>query len=898
MGPRTRAVLARLALAAPRAVGLERLIADVWGESLPQHPTRAVQIAVSRLRSALGAPHRVTWEGHGYRLHVEPDEVDVRVFDERAVSARQLLGEGRHEAALQRFDEALQLWRGPALAGIGDVPFARDEGPPLETRRLEVATDRLEALLSAGRHGETLTELRRLVADHPLEERLRGLLMVALYRNGQQALALEVYRQGRDVLAEQLGVEPGEQLQRLHLAVLRHDPTLQATAAPDLQFASDQAGTAPQVAAALTSLVGRQAEMDEVDGMVSAHRLVTITGTGGSGKSRLAREVARRRGAAHPGGVWMVDLAPLEDGRHVAAAVARTLGVPDDGDQATIVQQLARAVGAQGVLVVLDNAEHVLADAGQVAHRLLARCPQLHLLTTSRQPLDLPGEHRWSLRGLPLPPRRGVTSVELADVPSVRLFLDRATQADRSFTPDEDDLWAIAEVCRQVAGLPLAIELAAAWVRVLPCAAIAEQLDPSSAVLAAAATTPEQRHRSLRRTLDWSHERLDADERGLLWCMSVFRGPMTLPAIEHVLEPTAWAVPDLLSGVRRLVDTSLVEARPRGPDGATFRLLEPIRQYAATHLRESGHETTVRDAHAAWCRAIWQQASAAIRRHEDLSTTPPQLHAWFDELRAALQWCQAMGRDDLAVELLGAACIPWWTHGMLTEGVEWASEVLSRPHVVPSPAWAAALAGAAFLELHLATDPNDPLVAAAEGHARKALIVLEDIGGRERAEVRTLAELALAHAQLRTDGDLAEAEQLVASARREADERADLWIADYARVVTASIAWERGDLDATAATLTELLSVSEVTGATTGLIAAHFNLGTLALEQGDPEQARHHLEAVVALKRRSNTNPFGRNRDEREELALLARACHESGDAPASTRYRRLARDSTLPVTP
>ncbi len=883
-GPRIRAVLASLLLSVDGMVGVDRLLADVWGEDLPREPRRALQIAVSRLRSALGACHRISWEGGGYRLDVADREIDLRRFVRLAEEGRQRLASGDPDGASARLSEALGLWRGPALGGLGDLPLVRTEGERLEELRLAATEDQLQAELAAGRHAAVVADLRQLVARHPLRERLRGQLMLALYRTGRQGAALAEFRAARQELLEEIGSDPGPDLRALHAAVLAQDPELHAPT---------QGEEAPtNLVEPLTSFVGRDADVGSVAALLEENRLVTVTGTGGSGKTRIAVEVALRVRGRHPGGAWFVDLAPLERDGGVAVAVARALGLRTSGDDRSL-DLLARRVGDGAMLLVLDNCEHVLGGVAPLVHRLLSTCRNLRVLATSRQPLGVPGEQRWSLRGLAVPPPRRSTSRPdgLQDVAAVRLFVERARAAVPGFAPEGEELDAVARICRQLAGLPLAIELAAPWVRLLSCEQIAQRLHPSDPVLAATTTSAAQRHRTLRSTLDWSYDRLDDDEKALLHRLSIFRGPVPLSAVESVAVGSGWGGDDVLAVLGRLVACSLVEVEPQREEETTFRLLEPVREHTAERREHDGSATAICDAHTGWCLELWSQANEQLRREQaGGAALAHRLDTAHEDLRSAIERCLASGQETLALRLVGAAYVYWWTYGHMVEGITWVRRTVEAAETTPSAARVTALAGLAVMEAHVGLiDADRATSARAAATASAAVADAEELSRPRRPREYADALVVKGHTQLDSDGGPHEAERLVRAGLAIADEHGDRWAAGYARMTLAAAAWHRGDLEAAVAAYQDVLADMERSGATAGLIAAHYNLGDLALQLGRYTQARAHLEAVLSVKDRTGTDPFGRSHSRIEELALLARACSGAGDEEAAARYARQA---------
>ena len=449
--PKQRAALASLLLEGGRVVPRTNLIEAVWGEEAPAAAAAALQVYVHGLRGALGAD-RIETLGSGYRVRLDQDELDLLRFEQLVTSGTRALEAGSPGAAAQDLRAALRLWRGPPLADLAEQPLARDAIPYLEERRLEAIELRNEAELALGRHDGLLPELEQLIAAHPNRERLREQQMVALYRSGRQKEALDAYREARSTFVEGLGIEPSPSLQALEQAVLRHDDSL----APPARVAA----AATRLPRAPTPLVGRRLELARVAALLRRDdvRLVTLTGPGGSGKTRLGLAVAAELAPELADGAAFVDLAPVADPALVPFAIAQALGVPQSDEH--LDAALARHLEDRSLLLLVDNFEQVTAAAGTLAE-LTAAAPRLKVLTTSRLPLRISGEHEYPVPPLPLP-TGGAPFEEAVGSDAVRLFLARAQAVDPGFTLTDDNLEAVVAICRGLDGLPLAIELAAA----------------------------------------------------------------------------------------------------------------------------------------------------------------------------------------------------------------------------------------------------------------------------------------------------------------------------------------------------------------------------------------------------------------------------------------------------
>ncbi|MEV0596647.1 AfsR/SARP family transcriptional regulator [Nonomuraea cavernae] len=661
-GPRVRGLLTLLALDAGRVVGAEHLVDHLYGERPPEGVANALQSQVSRLRRALGRD-RVEFHPAGYRLAADPEDVDARRFERLAGEGRRALaaGEARHAAALLR--EALALWRGRPLT---DAPLAEAAAAGLAELRLAATEDRVQADLELGRHRELVAELRQLAAAHPLRERLRAQLMRALYGSGRQAEALTVYQEARRLLDEELGLKPGAELSAAHLAVLRADPALGtggAVAGGD-RAPSAAAGVSRQgLRAQLTSFVGRSEELGQVDARLRGDRLVTLIGAGGAGKTRLAMEAAERA----DGDVCVVPLAPVTDDADVPKAALASLDLHDallSGAERPPVDPVARltaALAGRELLLVLDNCEHVVAAAAELADRLLAACPGLRVLATSREALGITGESILPVAPLRLPPSGAPNPL---DYPAVRLFADRAAAVRPGFAVGEDNADRVVSICRALDGLPLAIELAAARLRTLTLADVADRLDDRFRLLARGSRTALPRHQTLRAVVAWSWDLLDESEQRLAARLTVFVNGATPAAAERVCglpEETLFA----------LAEKSLVEV----VDGR-YRMLETIRAYCAERLVEADETDAMREAHAVHYAELVAEADSHLRRSEQMEWLA-LLDDESDDVIAAVRWTAQSGRGELGLRLLANAACYWWMRGHRQASARLAHELLA-----------------------------------------------------------------------------------------------------------------------------------------------------------------------------------------------------------------------------
>lgn len=676
-GPRQRALLVRLLLDAGRVVPAEHLVDSLYGDRPPAGAGNALQAQVSRLRQALRPDDAilVSLPG-GYRLDVDVDDVDAHRFERLAAAGRQALDGGDPATAARLLAEGLSLWRGTALS---DVEGAAAVAARLEELRLAAAEDRFEAELTLGRHADAVAELSGLVAAHPLRERLRGQLIRALHQGGRRAEALAAYEEARRTLSEELGTDPSPELARIHLAVLRDEG------------AGLRAVTG--VPAQLTSFVGRDTELRRLEKQLADSRLVTLVGPGGAGKTRLAVEAVRRAGE-----VCFVELGPLTDRADVPHAVLAAAGLRDSGLRSAAepgraaldsLDRLALALADRPMLIVLDNCEHLVDDVAEFAARLLARCPSVRVLATSREALGVTGETLCPVPPLALPPpeERPAAPLEYA---AVRLFAERAAAVLPGFEVDDGNVDAVLRICRALDGLPLAIELAAARMRMFGVHEVADRLTDRFGLLSRGSRGAPARHRTLRAVVEWSWELLDEAERQLARRLTVFAGGATLEAAQRVC-----AVDDLEDVLAGLVEKSLVEPGPR------YRMLETVRAFGAERLAEAGEDETVRRAHVEYLVELTMAAEPRLHRADQVEWLR-RIDGEHDNIVDALRWAT---RHDPALALRLAAPLAsyWAMRGLGGEGSSLSVEVLDAVGSTPPDdlieEYAVALASAAFGDL-------------------------------------------------------------------------------------------------------------------------------------------------------------------------------------------------------
>ncbi|WP_405556133.1 BTAD domain-containing putative transcriptional regulator [Streptomyces sp. NBC_01171] len=677
-GARLRALLTVLALRAGRTVPAGVLVDEVWGADPPTDAPGALQALVGRLRRALGADAVASVDG-GYRLSAAPDDVDLTRFDRLTGDGRRALADADPAKAAVLLDDALALWQGPVLA---DLPDRTADAARWETRRLDALRARHTAALALGHAESSLPELAALCDQHPLDEPLQALRLRALRDTGRTAQALAAYEDVRQLLADRLGSDPGAELRALHAELLADtgpEPVAPTPAAPRAA-----PGNLP---ARLTSFVGRESDIDAIGADLSGSRLVTLLGPGGAGKTRLSIEAAEAVRDTVPDGAWLAELAPVDDPDAVPQAVLTAIGAREtvlhgagvDSVRAASdrwgdpVERLVEHCGRRRMLIILDNCEHVVDAAARLAERLLADCPYLTVLATSREPLGVPGELLRPVEPLPEPV-------------ALRLLGHRGAAARPGFTVAGDPE-ACAEICHRLDGLPLAIELAAARLRMLTPRQIADRLDNRFRLLTSGSRTVLPRQQTLRAVVDWSWDLLDADEREVLGKLSVFAGGCDLAAAEAVCGPVA------LDALGSLVDKSLVVAAPSAGAGMRYRLLETVAEYAAERLDESGERAAAERAHLTYYRELARTTDPLLRGRRQREAID-RIQVEYENLRTALRHAVALRDEQEGLCMVLSLLWYWQMRDQRLEVRAWCEEVIAlgpdpfaEPAAPAEPVW-------------------------------------------------------------------------------------------------------------------------------------------------------------------------------------------------------------------
>lgn len=891
-GQRRRLLLCLLAAERGAPLSAEVLVDAMWGDEPPRRRRHALEGQIYRLRTTLGEAdgvrEAVVGDARGYRLDLERVDLDLVGLDRLAARGRQGLAAGDAVAALDELEAAVRLCRGPPFGEHAEHPVLLARARELEEIILAVQEDRVEAYLLLERGAELLPHLERLLQAHPLRERLWVLLLRALDQAGRRADALAAYARAADVLRDELGTDPGPELARLHHGLLTGTPTetttSTATGAHHPTGTGDGQGSiGPPVGFALTSFVGRDDEMAAVADAIGTHRLVTLLGPGGVGKSRLAGEVARYVADGFPGGVRFVDVTDSSDPEAVALRLARAWEVVDRSDR-PVFEVLTEHLTGRHALAVVDNCESPQAATALTA--LLARCPRLHVLATSRTALAVRGEVTWPLTPLETPATDDPVSV--ASSPAGRLFLDRARAADPHLKEDGTTMAAVGQVCRRLDGLPLALELAAAQLRTLSLAQLASRLEEQQFAQMQDPAQPE-RHRSLQVALLSSVDQLDPAGTTVLRRLSVVNSHTDLDAVEHLCTVGDQRIDDVLPALDDLVARSLVMTVTRGGEKRYWQL-DVVRQHAHRLLVEAGEAEAVERAHTAWYLGFAERAARLLRGDQQLECLE-QLRIEQDELETALARAWHRGDEATAFRLATALWRFWFLDSNLQLARRWL-DVLVEHHDRASPAQAVhLLLGAA----QLAAQQGDP------DPARRDLQPAMEVA--RAAGLATLAawvEVYRGIKWLAANGNERDYEEAEQAGRRalEVFEREGRTIgAAWAAYVATGARFLRlrtlGGLDeaecrAAAATLSPFLDAVVTVGERNSIGHLRELVGLVTLPTGDLDEAAHQLLAAArTLLELGNTNCCAHALDAVAELLVTSGDLEGAASLLAGTRAIR-----------
>lgn len=850
--PRQRAVLAMLALAAPHVVSTDRFVDGLWGENPPSNPSGTLQVFVHGLRKALrevSDDDLIVRTPPGYRLRITSEQTDVARALALHQQARDAREAGQPRVAERALTEALGLWRGAALADVRDTPFAGAEAARLDELHLLIEEDSFDVGLLLGKHAALIDPLARAVVEHPMRERFWGQLMTALYRSDRQADALATYARARDRLADELGIDPGQALQQLELAILRQDPSIAApTPAAPAAIATRSRSRVPKPT---TPTFGREALVEKVRDLLRRddHRAVTLTGPGGSGKSRVASLAALAAAEEFSDGVFYLLVSDATEVGQALAEIALALTGADDPN------------GLDGLatdaLLVLDNLESLDGAAGLVRD-LLEWTTGLTILMTSRLPLRIQLEHDVDVPPLAVP-IAGARSQDVVTSPSVAMFLDRA----RATAPDTDherSLDAIADLCRFLDGFPLAIELAAAQLRVLSPADIRAALDRDLGVLKSRGLDVPERQQTLVATIEWSYERLDPDARRLVDRLALFERSFTVEAVEAVCRD----VPDVLGALSEVVEARLVRAAESRVE-IRFVALGTVRAFVRARLREQPDVEDRWDALTAHLReraaTWWEQldgpeGTTVLGRFDDTAA----------DLDAALDRARDAGDAATAVALVRSLTDLWIAAGRLTDGRRRTTALFDLPDLSDADRAVLHLA-VGKLAYHL-TDWD-----AASAECRAAMDLDPD-------DDHVLADArCYLGAVLTVTGSAEEGADLANEALAAAEALGDYRIRAIALSVLAIGCAIRGDFDGERQHYELRLAVVSEHGDVARLADTLNTLAEIALDEADAATARAYAHESVALA------GAARPLETRDATITLARAAAVDGDVPELARH-------------
>ncbi|MCM2577997.1 AfsR/SARP family transcriptional regulator [Streptomyces meridianus] len=881
-GRRVAMLLARLALSPGTLVPTGTLIDDLWEDDPPGDGSGALHRLVSRARQSLrrhGVEDlTVVSRSGGYELTADPDQVDTHRFEHLAALGRRQLRAGSPTEAGGTLAECLDLWRGAPLMDFAANDFASRAARRLEELHINAAEDNAEAELALGHAARTILELRTLCDAHPLRERPVGLLIRALCATDRQAEALLAYERLRTALDETLGVVPSASLRELHTDVLRGrvGPAGRDTGVPAERGTAPGAATAtgpasppqpqprpqPGLPSRLTRFVGREAESERLTAAFGTSRLATLYGPGGAGKTRLATEFAARSQETSLGFHGFVELAPVGNGQDLAEYVTAALGLngprrPDHSPAGhSAFHQLADALSSRPGLLVLDNCEHLIAQTARFAGQLLARCRELRILATSREPLVITGEVLCRVGPLELPgsPEEAERST------AVQLFCDRARLVRPDFALHADNTAQVVEICRQLDGLPLAIELAAARLRSMSVEQVAGRLDDRFRLLADGSRSSSARHRTLRAMMDWSWDLLSGPERTLARRMSAVPGTMSAETAVAVCADPDVPEDEILYLLSALTDKSLVQVRESPRGAIRYGMPETARAYCRERLLEAGEADRTEAACARHFLDLVERAAAGLRG-TDQPECIARLDAEHDNALSALR--RAVERDDVeaSVRFGLALCWYWVMRGRYTEAAGWLAELLRFGDRIPEQAAALFSAVRLVLPAPVGEDRQAALREAAERaracHAMEVYPLLALIepkcrqmtGGyeglveaAERAVrhddpwARATGVAALGFAA-EAAGDAAVAEEHLGAALDLFRELGDRWSTGQLTMMLSKFRSLRGDNDAALACLREARDAVQQVGSAEDLVQILLRLGTEQIRAGDLDAA-------------------------------------------------------------
>jgi len=824
-----------LALAAGNRLHREQVIHILW-------PELGMSAASNNLRQTVHTARRAFDPSMGTRYLASRDEslvlcpksslwVDVDAFEEAARSARR-----SREPALYRV--ALDLYTGELLPTDRYEEWAEEPRRRLQQRYLSLLLGLAHLHEELADYDSAIEALRRVVSEEPTREEAHAELMrlYALVGNNQEALAQ--YGRLEATLSRALGTKPTASSRALKEEIRAGRFPLTEGRSLDSPPEVPPDAAKHNLPATRSSFVGRETELRDVKRDLTITRLLTLTGVGGCGKTRLALEVARELIGAYPDGVWLVELAPLSEGALVAQAVATVLGVQEQPDR-SLTDALVDFLRAKRALLILDNCEHLVDAVARLADTLLNSCSHLRVLATSRESLNVEGELNWLVPSLSVPSLGQSPRVEeLAGYESVRLFVERARHRNPAFSLTPENAPAVARICGRLDGIPLAIELAAARVG-LSVEQIAARLDDSLRLLIAGSRTASPRQRTLRGTLDWSYALLSEPESRLFGRLSVFAGGWTLESAEVVGTEGDTEQGDVFDLLSRLVDKSLVVAETTGGGGVRYRMLEPMRQYAREKLEEGGESEEVQRRHARHFLTLAEQAEPELRGPEDMQWLE-RLEVEHDNLRAALSWMSKGGEVELGLQLAGALMLFWEAHGHYSEARRWLEKVLEKEEHASAAVRAKALYGVSHMAI-LQSDTDRAEAAAQEGIE---LCAEAEIGGSLVAQLQWKLGFVV-----RLRGDYERAKKLLEESLTLSREADDKWVIADVLMELGAISLDLDDHEWGKAHLEEGIDLCQKLGYGLRLADLLNDLGHIFLLEGDFERGAALSEEATVLYR-------------------------------------------------
>ncbi|MEN8238137.1 MAG: BTAD domain-containing putative transcriptional regulator [Actinomycetota bacterium] len=853
-GLKQRTVLAVLALHHGEVVSPDVLIEATWGEQLPANPANTLQYQIAQLRRILeidpSSPAHLLTRSDGYVLSADTTTLDATGFARDVLKARSAFSSGDLDGAAAAVDTALAFWRGPALGEFSYDEFAQGDATRLEGERLAAEELRIDIALADGRHAEVVPALSQLTVEHPTREGLWARRMTALYRNESQADALRVYQQAREALAD-IGIEPSADLRALEQRILDQDPDL----APRLGDIPTRS-TPGNLPTPPNRLIGRDAEREAITEELASHRLVTLIGTGGAGKTRLALEVARSTEPTYSDGAWIVRLDQLDNPELLVSFVGQAIGLREN-PEADIFDSLVDHMDEREALIVFDNCEHLVDAVAAFVPEFLERCGTVRILATSQVTLDVQSEAVFEVRPLTLPGESGSIYDRLGDVAAVALFLDRATPAGGTgSTWSDDELVAVSNIVTALDGVPLAVELAAARTRSMSLNEIAQGLANPTSFLSKGSRTAPVRQQSLAGVVEWSLQLLEPAQRAKLIELSVFVGGFDAESAASVVGSSEIDTRELLA---TFIDRSLLLRLDDVEGAARYRMLETLRQYCIGKLDQRALAAT-RSAHLARFDRFVDIASLGIFGHDQLIWLA-RLDAEYENIRAALAWSLDGGSVEAGMRI-GAKLGRWWDwRGLLKEASEWLSR-LSDAATGAHPGLSAVLAWHAYLfwefgdvERSTALINRSSDAADAIGDPEERLVMLS---------VRALVS--------RSNGDLESARQDCNELADSGDALPEKWAAAWAHSALATIELAAGNLEAATSQSQLAVDLFQDLGDVRGIGWGLVSMAQAASGNGNIEIAREYaLEALAA------SNKVMDHRNTSWILELLAEVAIEQG---------------------